>query len=105
MLTVLDTLDDEADDLRLGGVIVEFACRAIVHGGDEGCWRDADGHGCPPLPPEVVTVRIDVIRVVGEHGDVAIDDEQRRRIADWVERHDDYERVEGRILAEALIDG
>lgn len=105
MLSWIDQIDDERGELGLGPVVVEFAVHGIVHQAVAGCWRDADGHGCPTLPAEAVIVRIDVLRVVGAAGEIAIDGPGRERAANWIERHEDMERIEGYMLAEALTDG
>lgn len=102
MICLTERLDDEDGELGLGGVVVEVALHAIVHAGEAGCRRDADGHGCPTLPPEVEVARIDVLEVIGEHGRLAVDAATRQRIADWVERHPDWELIEGRILEESI---
>ena len=102
MICHRDSIDDENGELGLGGILVEFAVHAIVHAGAAGCWRDADGHGCPTLPPEVVVCRVDVLDVIGEHGRLAVDAATRQRIAVWIECHPDLELIEGRILEESF---
>lgn len=99
-------LTDERDALKLGGATVEIALNYVVHRGDPGYRRDANGDGCPPTPDEAELIAWTVLRVIGQLGpipDWQADRSLLERVKSWAAKviSDQWEVIEGWLLADA----